>query len=105
MILKVKRLICVFFIFSLFIAPLFSATTDYEPYKENEFPVWLRKLHRAEVISIGATALTYPLVGLATNSFLDDSNTADFMKKLGISIGVGAIIALIDFIIGETSEK
>lgn len=92
---------------AIFSFNLFSATQlpKYEPYKESEFPSWLKKIHRAEVIAFGATALTYPVVGLATSSIYDDSKTEDFLKKLGISFAAGALISLIDFIIGEVNEK
>lgn len=74
----------------------------YEPYSESEFPSWLHKLRRVEVITLGATALTYPILNLALGgvTFSEDS-TKDFLAKFGISAGAGLVIALIDLIIGE----
>ena len=83
----------------------FSATQlpEYVPYGEEEFPEWSRKLRRAEVIALGATAITYPLIGLFAK--FDDSKMDGFLIKFGISAAAGAVIALADYIIGEVNAN
>lgn len=102
----VKKILAIIFFISLLLPPVFSATQlpEYEPYKKEEFKPWMEKLRRAEIIAFGATALTYPIVGLTTSSFIDDSKPEDFLKKMGISLSLGAVIALVDFLIGEVSN-
>ena len=99
-----KKLIFILILFSISIN-IFSATSlpSYEPYGENEFPEWAKKLRRAEVITLGATALTYPIMGLIVK--IDDSSMSGFWTKFGISAAAGACIALADYIIGETLQK
>ena len=118
-----KKLIAFLLVFSLLFSPLFAAatttTTDademteaereqfkvsfgYDPYGSSEFPDWLHKLRRVEVITLGATALTFPILNAALGSVkFSDNDTKDFLAKFGISAGAGLVIAIIDLIIGE----
>lgn len=84
----------------------FKISFGYEPYGSSEFPDWLHKVRRAEVISLGATALTFPVVNLifnSTNTTFSSNDTLDFLAKFGISAGAGLLIAIIDLIIGEVT--
>ena len=101
---RIIRIISCALLLSLFSSPVFSATKlpDYEPYAEDEFSDWMKKLRRAEVITLGATALTYPIIGLFTD--FDDSQMEGFWLKFGISAAAGALIALADYIIGEVQS-
>ena len=88
--------------------PIFAATSlpVYEPYKDEEFPSWLKKIRRLEVITLGATALTYPIVGIfAKTGPFNDSTMKGFWAKFGLSAGIGFVIAIADLIIGEVQEK
>ncbi|HAL18916.1 MAG TPA: hypothetical protein DCO86_04785 [Spirochaetaceae bacterium] len=98
------RIIACALLLSVFAMPAFSATKlpDYEPYAEDEFPDWMKKLRRAEVITLGATAMTYPIIGLFTD--FDDSQMEGFWLKFGVSAAAGALIALADYIIGEVHD-
>lgn len=78
----------------------------YEPYKKEEFPDWLHKVRRAEVIALGATALTFPIVNLSTQKVqFSENGTLDFLAKFGISAGAGLVIAIIDLVIGIIQEE
>ena len=110
-----------FFIFILllsFNSPAFSASTtthNPEPYGENEFPLWLKDLRRAEIITLGAmpfVTLNVTLGYWAINGFDTNLNpfegTSDTTTKytndqtFGIiltSLGICAGIGLTDFIV------
>lgn len=82
----------------------FKLSFGYEPYGSSEFPDWLHKVRRAEVISLGATALTFPILNIvfsSTNTTFSNNDTLDFLAKFGIAAGAGLVIAIIDLIIGE----
>ena len=106
---KIKKAIIIFLLLS-FATPsyVFSSTVlpVYEPYTEDEFPDWLKKIRRLEVITLGATALTYPIVGIfAKSGTFNDSTMSGFWAKFGLSAGIGFVIAITDLIIGEVQEK
>lgn len=118
-----KKIIAIILIFSFLFAPVFAASTTtptdademtesereqfrlslgYDPYGSSEFPDWLHKLRRVEVITLGATALTFPILNAALGSVkFSDNDTKDFLAKFGISAGAGLVIAIIDLVIGE----
>ena len=82
----------------------FKLSFGYEPYATSEFPSWTHKLRRAEVITFGATALTFPLLNIIfqnTGTKFSNNDTLDFLAKFGIAAGAGLIIAIIDLSIGE----
>lgn len=124
--MNIKKVIAIILVFALLIAPLFAATsttkdademTDeekeqfrlslgYDPYASSEFPDWLHKLRRVEVITLGATALTFPILNAALGSVtFSNDDTKDFLAKFGISAGAGLVIALIDLLIGELTRE
>lgn len=85
----------------------FKLSFGYEPYGSSEFPMWSQKLRRAEVISFGATALTFPILNIvfqSTGTTFSDNSTLDFLAKFGIAAGAGLVIAIIDLIIGEVTR-
>ena len=101
-----KTFLIIFLLFVLFSNNIFAYTTSlpsYEPYEASEFRPWMHKLRRAEVITLGATALTFPVVGLIAK--YDDNTTDGFWKKFAWSAGAGVLIAVADFVIGEVQEK
>lgn len=85
----------------------FKLSFGYEPYATSEFPTWSHKLRRAEVITFGATALTFPILNIIfqnTGTTFSDNSTLDFLAKFGIAAGAGLVIAIIDLIIGEVTK-
>lgn len=84
----------------------------YEPYSRDEFPLWTYKVRRAETLFFGSLAITLPLASLAYNlsvSYLSapaaDSETGEFLAKLGIAASLSASISLADYIIGEVQAR
>jgi hypothetical protein len=71
---------------------------DYVLYEENEFPEWMQKLRRGEVIFFGAVPLSYVFVSLG---YSIAGQSGKFWPMLGISAGISAAVSLIDFILGE----
>lgn len=111
-----KVLMLFLFLFAAF--PSYSASTTThtpEPYGENEFPLWLKDLRRAEIITLGAMpfiTLNVTLGFWAINGFDSTFNpfegTSDSKTKytndqtLGIiltSLGICAGIGFSDFIV------
>ena len=84
-----------------------QAELSYEPYGEDEFPIWTMKLRRAESIFFGSLVLTFPLAMLTWN-LLDnfgvvssDSQLEAFGWQLLIAGGLSLGISTADWIIGE----
>jgi len=94
------------------------------PYKDDEFPLWLRKIRRAEIIAVGAFPIAYMFsgigydyyyylsndypsgnipwpVGSGTSLWTPSSNGADLQRKnltiLATAAAIGVVIAAIDW--------
>lgn len=99
--------------------------TEPEPYKDDEFPVWAKKLRRFEIITLGSYPLSF-LVAQWGNEFRRwiDKDFSDAYRpfpfksnpypvlgrqeKIGIvisSISISMTVALVDYIIGKVIEK
>jgi hypothetical protein len=94
------------------------------PYERDEFPEWAHDLRRAEIIFIGSFPITflfssigYDVIRFAANGFsreyapalLNNPTTVPLSngERLGVvltSLGISAVIALVDFIIGTGEE-
>ncbi len=94
------------------------------PYEREEFPEWAHDLRRAEIIFIGSFPITflfsslgYDVIRFAANGFsreyapalLNNPTTVPLSsgERLGVvltSLGISAVIALVDFIIGTGEE-
>ncbi|NCC64538.1 MAG: hypothetical protein EOM15_07770 [Spirochaetia bacterium] len=80
----------------------------YEPYEENEFPLWTYKLRRAETLFFGSMVLTLPAAALIW-SLAQRSNmvspASTELQNLLIQASIAATISLgiatADYIIGE----
>jgi hypothetical protein len=105
-------LLAAFSIQSLGAATVSDAATklpEYEPYAEDEFPIWSGKLRRAESLFFGSFPITLPVVVLAYNLAVnlgaspveEDPGLKTALVQFGIAAGVSFSIALTDFIIGE----
>lgn len=126
-----KRLVLIFIVLSVFITPqVFSQANNSEThipseYEEDEFPVWLQDLRRAEIIAVGSfpftfflSQLSYGIYRFACHDFTSDYSPVFFMGSgsanpftneekttiILISLGLSAAMALTDFIIGKLEE-
>ncbi len=101
-----KRAILVVLIFLLLFGicfPAFSLTlTDYEPYKQDEFPQWSLDLRRAETLFFGGLPIAYPLTSLA---FSLAGKQQDFFTTIGIACVVSFVITVVDYILGVVSAN
>ena len=105
-----KTLVVVFLLFfCLSLVPLSSASLpSYEPYQEDEFPLWTYKLRRAEILFFGSFVLTMGVASLTYSLAVNagwappakDDLTALFIQA-GIASGLSLGIAVADYIIGE----
>lgn len=94
------------------------------PYEKDEFPEWAHDLRRAEILFIGSFPITflfsslgYDVIRFAANGFsreyapalLNNPTTVPLSsgERLGVlftSLGISAVIALVDFLIGTGEE-
>ena len=103
-----KRIIAFLLIFSMLVPPLVAEPIEYEyePYTEEEFPIWAHELRRAESIFFGSLAITFPLsmgaYSLATSLGAQGPSEPyqQVLIQLGVAAGLSLIIALTDWIIG-----
>jgi hypothetical protein len=110
-----KKTMTVLFLLSaaLSVAPLPATPIEtYEPYTEEEFPLWTYKIRRAETLFFGSLAITLPVASLAYSVAVNylsfsaaDSDIDAFLLKLGIAASLSASISLADYVIGEVQEQ
>lgn len=103
--------------------PSSSGAPQPVPYSPDEFPLWLRQVRRAEVITIGAfpiallvSSLGYQTVRYAQHGYSRDYSPSLFgnsaqplsnQEKIGIllgAVGLSASVALADFIVGKLTQ-
>lgn len=104
---------CLFicFVAVLMLQPVCAADQlpAYEPYTQEEFPIWSGKLRRAEILFFGSFPLTLPVTILGYNiatslgapPFEATPGIKTTLSQVGIAAGLSFVIALTDFIIGE----
>ena len=111
--MKKTLVLVMLLLFCLSLVPLASASLpSYEPYQEDEFPLWSYKIRRAEilffgsfVLTMGVASLTYSLaVNAGWASPAKDDLTA-LLIQAGIASGLSMGIAVADYIIGEVEAK
>ncbi|NBK20962.1 MAG: hypothetical protein EOM68_02930 [Spirochaetia bacterium] len=107
--MKKTLVLMLILLFCLSLFPLSSESLpSYEPYQENEFPLWTYKLRRAEILFFGSFVLTMGVASLTYSlaksagwvSPAKDDLTALFIQA-GIASGLSLGIAVADYIIGE----
>jgi hypothetical protein len=83
----------------------------YEPYEEEEFPLWSYKIRRAETLFFGSMVITLPVTALlyrfAVESQLISTPSSDlqeFLMQGSIAAGLSLGISLADYIIGEVGN-
>lgn len=100
-----------------------SNTPQAVPYAPDEFPLWLRQLRRAEIITVGAfpIALLLSSFGYQTVRYADHGYSQQYApalfgtsatpltnpEKIGILLGgagLSVAVALADFIVGKLSK-
>lgn len=106
-----KRVTAVILILLTLFSPLAADPIEYEyePYEEEEFPIWTHELRRAESIFFGSLVITFPVAmgiyALAENLGMP-TPSEDYQKVLQqalIAGGLSLIIAGTDWIIGKVS--
>ena len=79
---------------------------EYEPYTEEEFPIWVHELRRAESIFFGSFVLTFPVAALCYNIAAQygmptpSENYQQVLMQAAWAAGLSLLITGIDWIIG-----
>ena len=108
-----KRLLALFISLLLVIAPLASdpIAYEYEPYEEEEFPIWSMELRRAETIFFGSLVITFPVAmgiySLASTLGMPtpQEEYKQVLQQALIAGGLSLIIAGTDWIIGMVNGE
>ena len=107
-----KKALALLLIVLMAIPPVFSDPIEYEyePYEEEEFPIWSYELRRAESIFFGSLVITFPVsmgiyalgkqLGMPTPS----ETYQEVLIEAGIAAGLSAVIAFADWLIGRLSD-
>ena len=107
-----RRVIALLLAVLLILPPLAADPIEYEyePYTEEEFPIWSHELRRAESIFFGSLVITFP-VAMGVYSLASmmgmPGPTEEYQQVLiqaGIAAGLSLIISLTDWIIGKVSD-
>ena len=103
----VALLLIIVLSFNIFAYPI---TYDYEPYEEDEFPLWLSEIRRAESIFFGSLVITFPLTAagfaIAENfgANIEDNDFNLFWQQMGIAACASLLIAGVDWLIGYFND-
>nr|WP_321304206.1 hypothetical protein [uncultured Sphaerochaeta sp.] len=83
----------------------------YEPYEEEEFPLWSYKIRRAETLFFGSMVITIPVAALLYRVAVDSelittpsSELQGFLMQGSIAAGLSLGISIADYIIGEVGN-
>ncbi len=108
----IRKMISVLLIFLTLLTPVFADPIEYEyePYEEDEFPIWSQELRRAETIFFGSLVLTFPVaMGIYSlaSSLGMPTPEQDYQRVLQqalIAGGLSLVIAGTDWIIGKVAS-
>ncbi|MDD3903547.1 MAG: hypothetical protein WC136_01970 [Sphaerochaeta sp.] len=108
---RIALLVLLFLVFSLL--PITGTPlATYEPYEENEFPLWTYKLRRGEILFFGSLVITMAVSSLAYNVAVSSnmiSEASTPLNALLIQGGIASVLSLgisvADYIIGEVQAK
>lgn len=129
--MNMKNALLLFLCIVLIYMPVMSAYSDESdsnenepvPYEDDEFPVWAKKLRRAEIIMFGSIPITillsyftYNFIRFGTHGWdseyrpFGNPNKPDYTTRehIGVLItacSISVSIALADYIIGKVREK
>ena len=130
---RLLRNIFIFLSFLMIVRPVFaddSSTKTPEPYKDDEFPQFMKDARRAEIITLGAmpfvtlnTTLGYSVIRYCKNDFSSDYIPNPFAKSsssngytedeqktilltsIGISVGIGLTDLIVNLIKRDIKKK
>lgn len=94
-------------------ANLFAdALPKYEPYRDEEFPIWSQQLRRGETLFFGSLVITLPIVTLGTTLINSMGGNIPTDNAVGLRLGQAGVacvlslgIALADYFIGRAQES
>ncbi len=109
----VKKFIALLLSSLIFLSPVASDPIqyEYEPYEEDEFPIWSMELRRAETIFFGSLVLTFPVAmgiySLASTLGMPtpQEEYKQVLQQALIAGGLSLIIAGTDWIIGMVNGE
>ena len=107
-----RRIVASLLIFLLLLSPVLADKIEYEyePYEEDEFPIWSQELRRAESIFFGSLVITFPVAmgvySLASSLGMPtpDNEATQVLHQALIAGGLSLIIAGTDWLIGYLSD-
>ena len=107
-----RRIIALLLAVLIALPPLAADTIDfeYEPYTEEEFPIWSHELRRAESIFFGSLVITFPVAmgvySLASMMGMPGPSEEyqQVLIQAGIAAGLSLIIADTDWILGKVGN-
>ncbi|MCR5731485.1 MAG: hypothetical protein K6G51_00880 [Sphaerochaetaceae bacterium] len=108
-----KKLIALLLSILFLTTPLFAeAKLSYEPYGEEEFPIWTMELRRAECIFFGSMVITYPIASLVYGLLADNgiiSSPAEGVNRVlqnaAIASALSFTITTADYVIGKKQSN
>ena len=83
---------------------------EYEPYEEEEFPLWSYEIRRAESIFFGSFVITLPVSILCYNlagqfgAPISTDPTTSTLTSAAIAGGLSLVIAGVDYLIGALQK-
>ena len=107
-----RRLIALLLIILMVIPPVVADPIEYEyePYEEEEFPIWSYELRRAESIFFGSLVITFPVamgvyaIGRQLGMPTPSETYQEVLVEAGIAAGLSLVIDLTDWLIGRFSD-
>ena len=107
-----KKFTAFLLIILMIVAPLSADRIEYEyePYEEDEFPIWSHELRRAESRFFGSLVITFPVAmgvySLASSLGMPTPSQAStqVLHQALIAGGLSLVIAGTDWILGKISQ-
>ena len=107
-----RRIMAFILIILMILPPLTADPIEYvyEPYEEEEFPIWSYELRRAESIFFGSLVITFPVamgvyaIGRQLGMPTPSETYQEVLVEAGIAAGLSLVIALTDWLIGRFSN-
>jgi len=108
-----RKLLLAALVLLLALSPLFSeARLSYEPYGEDEFPIWTMELRRAECIFFGSLVITFPVASLICNvleneGLIDrpDESFDRMLQTAAVASALSFTITTADYVLGKLEER
>lgn len=89
----------------LVITPVYAAADEisYTPYSPDEFAPWMHDLRRAETVFFGSLPVSFAAASLSMLFIEEDYRSAGL--SLGMTLGISAVIAVADYVIGLIADE